>query len=189
MPPQQKALFVEIHCSLPFDNIPEKYQPCISGVEVIRKTFANTNAATYFFTHKTNKMELGSTNLGSVKKAYQSFIEGNIQEVIDGLHDDAVYQYNAPAVVPMAGNFEGKQGILRFFQMISETVDIFLFEPQEFIDGGDKVVVIGREGARSKKTGKSYEGNFVHVADVEDGKVKRLRLYPDTAGGVHIFSE
>jgi len=134
-------------------------------------------------------MELISTNLGLVKKAYQSFIEGNIQGVIDGLHDDAVYQFNGPSVVPMAGNFEGKQGILHFFQIIKETLDLFLFDPQEFIDAGDKVVIIGREGGRAKKTGKSYEGPFVHVADVEDGKIKRLRLYPDTAGGAYIFSE
>lgn len=134
-------------------------------------------------------MELVSTNLGLVKEAYQKFINGDITGVMEHYHDDAAFHFNGPAVSPLAGNFEGKQGILHFFQLIGENIDLFLFEPQEFIDGGDKVVIIGREGARSKKSGKSYEGPFVHVADIEDGKIRRLRLYPDTAGALKIFSE
>ena len=134
-------------------------------------------------------MELVSTNLGLVKEAYQKFINGDIPAMMELYHEDAVFHYYAPDVSPFAGSYEGKVGILRFFQMIPENIELFRFEPQEFIDGGDKIVVIGREGVRSKKTGKTYEGRFVHVADVENGKVKSLRLFPDTAGATHIFSD
>jgi uncharacterized protein len=134
-------------------------------------------------------MELVSTNIGVVKQSYQLFVEGNIPAVLERLHEDAVYQYQAPPVVPMAGNFEGKQGIHQFFQIVSETLELPIFEAQEFIDGGDKVVIIGRERARSKKTGKEAEWTFVHIADLEDGKVRRLRIFPDTAALAGILTE
>lgn len=133
-------------------------------------------------------MELVGTNLDMIKNNYRLFKSGAIAQLLDTYHDDVVVNYYGHALMPLTGNYEGKMGAIRFFQMIPELVEIFLFEPREFFDAGNAIIVIGREGVRSHKTGKSYEGDFIHVSEIADGKVKRLRLYPDTAKGASIYT-
>ncbi|OLY90650.1 Ketosteroid isomerase-related protein [Cnuella takakiae] len=134
-------------------------------------------------------MELVGTNLDVIKTTYKKFIRGDIAGLMEHYLDDVVFHYIGTPLMPLTGNYEGKAGVLRFFQMIPEHLELFLFEPREFYDAGDTIIILGREGARSQKTGKSYEGHFIHIAQLENGKLKRLRLFPDTAGGTSIFSE
>lgn len=131
-------------------------------------------------------MELVGTNLDLTKAMYQLFVKGDIATLMDHYHDDVVYHFNGTAQHPLTGHYEGKAGVLRFFQLIPENLDLYLFEPQEFLDAGNSIVIVGREGYRSKKTGKSAESPFVHIADIADGKLKRLRIFPDTAAGASV---
>ncbi len=42
--------------------------------------------------------------------------------------------------------------------------------PDEFIDAGDTVVVLGTYSGRYRSTGKSFQANFAHVWKIRTGK-------------------
>jgi ketosteroid isomerase-like protein len=55
------------------------------------------------------------------------------------------------------------------------------FEPHTFLAEGDKVVVLGFERVRSRRTGRSYENHWVHAFTLAHGKIVKFREYCDTA--------
>lgn len=122
-----------------------------------------------------------SASLVIIKKAYNDFIAGNIPALLEIMQEDIVWQFNGSSIIPMAGTFEGKSAVLRFYQLVDESVTIEQYEPQEFIEAEDKVVVVGKERTTAKKTGKTFTGTWIHVWEMENGKLKRLRLFVDTA--------
>jgi ketosteroid isomerase-like protein len=50
----------------------------------------------------------------------------------------------------------------------------------EFIDGGDTIVALGRYAGTHGTTGRSMEAVCAHVYDVADGRITRYRQYADT---------
>ena len=54
--------------------------------------------------------------------------------------------------------------------------------PQEFIDAGPDVVVLGRYRGVARGTGKMLDVPFVRVWTFEDGLAVRFRQFLDTAG-------
>jgi ketosteroid isomerase-like protein len=52
--------------------------------------------------------------------------------------------------------------------------------PDEFVDGGDTVVALGKYSGTYKRTGKSFQANFAHVWKMSDGKAIRFVQYVDT---------
>ena len=56
----------------------------------------------------------------------------------------------------------------------------FAAVPDEFIDGGDAVVALGKYSGTYKATGKSFQADFAHVWKLQDGKAIRFIQYIDT---------
>jgi uncharacterized protein len=71
--------------------------------------------------------------------------------------------------------------------VLAETLETQQFEPRQFIAQDDTVVVLGHERHRVKSTGRSYEGEWVQVFTLRDGKVVKYREYFDTAGALTAF--
>ena len=59
--------------------------------------------------------------------------------------------------------------------------DGFSAKPEEFVDGGDTVVVFGRYSGIYKATGAKVHAQFVHVMRFKNGKVVGFQQYTDTA--------
>jgi uncharacterized protein len=53
--------------------------------------------------------------------------------------------------------------------------------PQEFLDAGAAVVVLGRYAGRYKATGRAMEADFGHVWRLRDHKVVGFKQYVDSA--------
>src|SRR6476620_3783859 len=65
----------------------------------------------------------------------------------------------------------------------------FTAVPDEFLDAGDEVVVLGRYRGTAKQTGKQLDVPFVHVWSLRDGKAWRFRQFLDTDGWVEALSD
>ena len=59
---------------------------------------------------------------------------------------------------------------------------------QELIASGDAVVVIARYTGTLTATGRALDLRVVHIWDVRDGKITRLRQFADTARLVEVVS-
>ncbi|HEY8225920.1 MAG TPA: nuclear transport factor 2 family protein [Pyrinomonadaceae bacterium] len=121
-------------------------------------------------------------NVQFVRNAYDAFKRGDIDAVLNTLADDIEWiSPGPPDIMPTAGTRRGRQAVKEFFAVLSQQEDVEVFEPQEFIAQGDKVVAILKYRGRVKATGKPAEATLVHVFDFANGKVKRFREFFDTA--------
>jgi ketosteroid isomerase-like protein len=60
--------------------------------------------------------------------------------------------------------------------------------PEEVVDAGAHVVVLGRYRGVARETGKTLDVPFAHVWTFEDGRAVRFRQFLDTAGWVEALS-
>lgn len=122
-----------------------------------------------------------SQNVDTLKAGYEAFARGDLDEAMKDFDDGIRWENpNAPAL-PNAGVHEGKDKVREVLASTPQYWDEFRPIPDEFVDGGDTVVVLGHTEARAKETGKEVKIPFVHVWRMSEGKVQRVQLLADTA--------
>ena len=127
-------------------------------------------------------------NIRLVQKAYEFFQKGQIEDLIKLHAEDVEFiSPGPPDVLHTAGTHRGHQGITQFFDTVGAEQDFEMFQPEEFIAQGDKVVALIKCRSRIKATGKIAETTLVHVFDIKDGKLQRLREFFDTAAVMSAF--
>ena len=121
-------------------------------------------------------------NLATMKRFYDTFLGGNIEGLSALVTDDFVLSNDFTSRVPTAGEFHGRNGLQRFFTILADVIsEIYVFQPDEFIAGGDKVVVLGHERMRVRATGRTVSARWVQVGTFRDGLMWRFDEYSDTA--------
>jgi ketosteroid isomerase-like protein len=79
----------------------------------------------------------------------------------------------------------GLDGIRRRFEIEDNEIwDEHRFEPQEFIDAGDQVVVLQREYQRGKSSGVELSIDTASVLHLRDGRIVRMQGYMDRAAAL-----
>jgi len=121
-----------------------------------------------------------STNSDLILSLYDAFAHGDIQTVMNAF--DADISWTEADGFPYRGTYHGPDAVLKgvFARLGSEWTN-FTVMPREHIDGGDKIVSLGRYSGTYKATGKSFEADFAHVWTVRDGKVVGFYQYVDSA--------
>lgn len=124
---------------------------------------------------------MSQENVEQARRAYEAFGRGDIQAVLENYTPETEWHSQSGSRW-IGGVFRGPQAILQeVFMRIGEFWDNFSVETREFLDAGDRVIVLGTVRATAKSTGKAVETPFVHIAQYRDGKVIRFETYEDTA--------
>ena len=126
-----------------------------------------------------------TSNLETVQTAYALFDEGNIPALLELWDEPADWQSATGLTsddVPYAGKRQGKAALQEYFGILADTIDIHTFEPREFNDAGDTIIVLGYTDATYKATGKRFDGEWVRVIRLKDGKVVSTQEFTNTAG-------
>jgi hypothetical protein len=119
------------------------------------------------------------SNLDTVKAIYQAFAEADIPSVLGFLSRDIAW--TEAEGFPYAGTYHGPNSVLTdVFMRLATEWNGFAAVPEEFIDGGETVVALGKYSGTYKATGKSFQANFAHVWKLQDGKAIRFVQYVDT---------
>ena len=127
------------------------------------------------------------TNLDIMKEAYAAFARGDVAAILAICDPKAEFEIAGPKGIPWAGSYRGPEGAKKYFAAIEAEADVEAFEPHTFVAEGDKVVVLGVETIRSRRTGRSYETHWVHAFTLADGKIIKFREYCDTATAAEAF--
>lgn len=124
------------------------------------------------------------TSVDIVRRSYDAFARDDMDGVLADMHPDI--EWHQAQGLPHGGLYHGLDEVKRniFDPLDDEWWDEFTATPDEFLDAGDEVVVIGRYRGRAKGTGKSLDVPFVHVWTLRDEKAIRFRQFLDTAGWV-----
>ena len=78
----------------------------------------------------------------------------------------------------------GRDGVARFVYEDSQEWDEVVFEPTEFIDAGDRVVVLQHERRRGSHSGLEIEADTAAVIWLRAGRVHVLQGYMDQAAAL-----
>ena len=119
------------------------------------------------------------SNLKSVKAVYEGFATGDIPTVLGVFSRDIAW--TEAEGFPYGGTYHGPKAVLEgVFMRLGSEWEGFAAVPDEFIDAGNTVVVLGKYSGKYKKTGKSFQANFAHVWKMQDGKAAQFIQYVDT---------
>ena len=73
----------------------------------------------------------------------------------------------------------GREGMEGLLAMLRETWMVFRFEPEHFIDAGDRVVVLIRVVAEGGASGVATDRETAHVWRVRDGRLSSIQIHLD----------
>ena len=119
------------------------------------------------------------SNLTKVQNVYEAFAKNDIFGVLGFLSSDL--QWTEAEGFPYGGTYHGPKAVLEgVFMRLGSEWNGFAAVPDEFIDGGDTIVVLGKYSGTYKATGKSFQAPFAHVWKVSEGKATRFVQYVDT---------
>lgn len=122
-----------------------------------------------------------SENTDTLKGGYDAFNSGDTEALAGVFHDDVRWEGSNNEKVPGGGTHDGRDAALAALGQAVDAFESISTQPDEWIEDGDTVVVLGHNEAKAKSTGKSVKVPFVHVWRFEGGKVKRAQLLTDTA--------
>jgi uncharacterized protein len=123
-------------------------------------------------------------NVDIVKRSYEAFARKDMAGVLGDMHSDIEWQQAQG--LPHGGVYRGLDEVKRniFDPLDEEWWDAFTADPDEFLEAGAEVVVVGRYRGTAKATGKQLDVPFVHIWTLAGGKAIRFRQFLDTAGWV-----
>jgi ketosteroid isomerase-like protein len=82
---------------------------------------------------------------------------------------------------PYGGKYNGIGSVFEdFFGKVLQHFEFWNAIPEEYIDAGDKIIVLGHYKTKAKETGMDVSPSFAHIWTVEDGMITRLQQYSDT---------
>ena len=124
---------------------------------------------------------MSQQNVDLIRSIYDAFGAGDIPGVVGRMAPDM--EWNEAENFPYAdGNpYRGPEAILGgVFARLGGEWDGFAAVPEEFLDAGDRVVVLGRYRGTCKATGAALNAQMCHVWRVKDGKAVHFQQYTDT---------
>ena len=117
----------------------------------------------------------------TLRQGYEAYARADLEGALENWHDDARWENPNASQIPNPGVHEGKDAIRRILMDTPQHWESFSVTPDEFIEQGDTVVVLGHNEAKAKATGREIKAPFVHIARMRDGRVERFQVLFDTA--------
>jgi ketosteroid isomerase-like protein len=115
----------------------------------------------------------------ALRRIYEAFSHWDVDELVRDLTHDI--EWGLPDSIPWGGTRHGHDGVRSFASVSQDHVEGRWADPDDFLDAGDRLVVLGRMRGRARASGTEFEIEFAHVWTMTDGMASRLRAYFDTA--------
>lgn len=120
------------------------------------------------------------SNVDTARAAYDAFNSGDMDALREMFNEDA--EWVTSDELPTGGTADGRDAIMDNFAQLPNYWSEFRVEPDQFIDGGDDVVVHGTQ--RATGDGGNFEAPFLHLMHFEGGKLARGEFISDSAKAV-----
>ena len=124
---------------------------------------------------------MSQENVATIRGMYDAFGRGDIPHVLGQMDRDAEWHEAENFIYADRSPYIGPQAVLEgvFMRLGSEWKD-FTVAPEEWLDAGHRVVVLGTYSGTHKMTGRPVRAQFAHIWVVKEGKVIRFQQYTDT---------
>ena len=131
---------------------------------------------------------MSQENVALIRSIYEAFAAGDVPGVLGAMRADMEWN-EAEGFAYADGNpYVGPQAILEgvFARLVGEW-DGFAAVPEEMLDAGDTVVVLGRYRGTYKATGRALDAQMAHIWRVADGKAARFQQLTDTLQSARVM--
>jgi uncharacterized protein len=115
---------------------------------------------------------MSQENVEIVRSGHEAFRDDGEEAIFKYL--DADIDLTPVAELLDAETFHGHDGVRRYFQSMRDAFGDFGWEPQEFMDQGDHVIVATRFVAEGRGSGAPVEATVYNVWTLRQGKVVRV---------------
>jgi ketosteroid isomerase-like protein len=122
---------------------------------------------------------MSSRNVGVVRGFNDALAQGDVGGMLDFL--DPQLEWRAPESVPWGGTFHGREGFREFVGKLLDQPVEFRREMLEYLDAGERIVVLLRQMGRRKGSDTEYDVPEVHIWTIRDGKIVDFEGSFDTA--------
>jgi uncharacterized protein len=122
---------------------------------------------------------LSGDDVKSLRRIYGALSRWDVDEFLRDLAHDI--EWSLPDTVPWGGTRHGHDGMRAFATIFQDHVEGTWADPDDFLDAGDRIVVLGRLRGRARATGQLFEVDFAHVWTLTDGMASRCRSYFDSS--------
>ena len=119
---------------------------------------------------------MSQENVEIAKRATDAFNRRAVDALLDLATADCVM---TSQLLDATADFSGREGLERFYAMLSESWEDFRSVAQDYRDLGDRVLALGRNRGRGKGSGVAVDGPSGTLFEFRDGKISRIRLFLD----------
>lgn len=124
---------------------------------------------------------MSQENVESIRGIYEAFGKGDVPAVLGQMDQEIEWREAENFIYADRSPYVGPQAVLEgVFMRLGSEWDDFTVTPEEWLDAGNHVVVLGTYTGRHKETGREVRAQFAHVWGVKAGAVVRFQQYTDT---------
>jgi ketosteroid isomerase-like protein len=116
---------------------------------------------------------MSSANVEVVKASMDAAQAENVEAALAGYAEDVVFH---PLV---AGPYHGRQGVVEQMMTWMAEFDDFWFESEDYLDAGERVVLLWRQGGKGKSSGVEVMTEGATVMVVVGGFIREAFVYSD----------
>ena len=118
---------------------------------------------------------MSQENVEVVRRIYEAFAAGDVAAILEAA-DPNIRCYDRPDR-PGASVYSGHDGLLEFRESDRDVFENVRYEPSDFIDAGDHVVVRIRQTGRGKASSVPVEEVIANAWKLRDSKCVEVRVY------------
>jgi ketosteroid isomerase-like protein len=119
---------------------------------------------------------MSQQTINILKEGLAAFNSGDVQRILAFVHPD--FEGSVPPEFSAEPDtYRGHEGILRYFRTFDDAMQQVRFQPEQFWDAGDAVVVTMRLTAKGRQTSILVEQRFAQVWTVRDGKAASVTTH------------
>ena len=124
---------------------------------------------------------MSQENITVIRGMYESFSREDVTSVLGQMHQHIEWREAENFIYVNRSPYCGPQAVLEgvFMRLASEWAD-FKVTPEEWLDAGNHVVVLGTYSGRHKESSREVRAQFAHIWGVTHGRVVRFQQYTDT---------
>jgi ketosteroid isomerase-like protein len=112
----------------------------------------------------------------SLRAAYEAANRGDWDSALQGVHPD--FEWKTADQVPLAGTYRGPEEVRQFFEDQRKAFEEVLFEPEQFYERDDRIVVFVLGRLRPRGSSATVEIRIAHLWTMRDGKAARCQAFP-----------
>ena len=117
----------------------------------------------------------------TIRSIYQAFEKGDVPAVLAQMHQNIEWREAENFMYADRNPYIGPQAVLEgVFMRLASDWEGFTVTPNEWLDAGDHVVVLGTYTGTHKGTGREVRAQFAHVWSLTGSRVVRFQQYTDT---------